>query len=309
MLYIIIYIVTTLLPVLFTVLLFIRSGATSRYPWLRPQFYYDMLQTHLIRKFSSLEWGLNSPPKPHAFVSLPIQRFLCHATYNPINPAYYVFYALIPACIMLTWRYLIPGELCVFDHTGIVTVRNVLGIQTREDVITQTPYLTHLMVDYHNVNNLIFASEYILEHFDESPLIDFNFVSRIIPCTQDFGCRYPHLINQLNQYISLFNEHVTKNGDSVPQVAELLARHLAIYIENFHANPDQDIMEIMELDSRIIQVQGTVERLSALSDQLRLLIDSIRPNGLIMTYPKLDVLDPEAARIVCLEAYNKLSQS
>ena len=51
----------------------VEGKATSRYPWLTPQFYYDMLQTHLIREFNSLEWGLDSPPKPHAFVSLPVQ--------------------------------------------------------------------------------------------------------------------------------------------------------------------------------------------------------------------------------------------
>ena len=51
----------------------VEGKATSRYPWLTPQFYYDMLQTHLIRGFNSLEWGLDSPPKPHAFVSLPVQ--------------------------------------------------------------------------------------------------------------------------------------------------------------------------------------------------------------------------------------------
>ena len=47
--------------------------STSRYPWLTPQFYSDMLRALLERSFESLEWGLNSPPKPHAFVSLPIQ--------------------------------------------------------------------------------------------------------------------------------------------------------------------------------------------------------------------------------------------
>jgi cytochrome c oxidase subunit 1 len=56
----------------------VEGKATSRYPWLTPQFYYDMLQTHLIREFNSLEWGLNSPPKPHAFVSLPVQSILGH---------------------------------------------------------------------------------------------------------------------------------------------------------------------------------------------------------------------------------------
>ena len=51
----------------------VEGKATSRYPWLTPQFYYDLLQTHLTRAFNSIEWGLNSPPKPHAFVSLPLQ--------------------------------------------------------------------------------------------------------------------------------------------------------------------------------------------------------------------------------------------
>jgi len=47
--------------------------ATSRYPWLTPQFYSDTLQTLQNRSYPSLEWGLSSPPKPHAFVSLPLQ--------------------------------------------------------------------------------------------------------------------------------------------------------------------------------------------------------------------------------------------
>ena len=51
----------------------VEGKATSRYPWLTPQFYSDLLQTILNRAYNSLEWCLNSPPKPHAFVSLPLQ--------------------------------------------------------------------------------------------------------------------------------------------------------------------------------------------------------------------------------------------
>ena len=51
----------------------VEGKSASRYPWLVPQFYFDLLQTQISRSFSSLEWGLNSPPKPHAFVSLPLQ--------------------------------------------------------------------------------------------------------------------------------------------------------------------------------------------------------------------------------------------
>ena len=51
----------------------VEGTATSRYPWLTPQFFSDLFQSLFNRNYSSLEWSLNSPPKPHAFVSLPLQ--------------------------------------------------------------------------------------------------------------------------------------------------------------------------------------------------------------------------------------------
>jgi cytochrome c oxidase subunit 1 len=51
----------------------VEARPTSRYPWLTPGFYNDSLQILLNRSYGSLEWALTSPPKPHAFVSLPIQ--------------------------------------------------------------------------------------------------------------------------------------------------------------------------------------------------------------------------------------------
>lgn len=50
-----------------------EGKVANRNPWLTPGFYTDILQANLNRCYSSLEWGLSSPPKPHAFVSLPIQ--------------------------------------------------------------------------------------------------------------------------------------------------------------------------------------------------------------------------------------------
>ena len=46
---------------------------TTRYPWLAPELYSDILQTLLNRSNNFMERALNSPPKPHAFVSLPLQ--------------------------------------------------------------------------------------------------------------------------------------------------------------------------------------------------------------------------------------------
>ena len=54
----------------------VEGSATARDPWLTPQFFSDLFQTLFNRNYSSLEWSLNSPPKPHAFVSLPLQSNL-----------------------------------------------------------------------------------------------------------------------------------------------------------------------------------------------------------------------------------------
>jgi len=51
----------------------VEGEAASRFPWLIPEFYSDLFQILFNRNYNSLEWTLSSPPKPHAFVSLPLQ--------------------------------------------------------------------------------------------------------------------------------------------------------------------------------------------------------------------------------------------
>ena len=51
----------------------VNGDPVRKYPWLNPQFYSDVFQTLFSRNYNSLEWSLSSPPKPHAFVSLPLQ--------------------------------------------------------------------------------------------------------------------------------------------------------------------------------------------------------------------------------------------
>ena len=51
----------------------VEGESVSRYTWSTPQFYTDHLRHYLNRAYTSLEWALNSPPKPHAFASLPLQ--------------------------------------------------------------------------------------------------------------------------------------------------------------------------------------------------------------------------------------------
>ena len=54
----------------------IDGNVSSRYPWKKPEFHTDTLQAELNRSYPSLEWGLSSPPKPHAFASLPLESNL-----------------------------------------------------------------------------------------------------------------------------------------------------------------------------------------------------------------------------------------
>ena len=47
-----------------------------RNSWHTTKFFTDTLRSWINRTNSSIEWCLNSPPKAHAFVSLPLQSFI-----------------------------------------------------------------------------------------------------------------------------------------------------------------------------------------------------------------------------------------
>ena len=69
-------IISVVATVLFLYIVYIQlvdGTASARYPWNTPQYFTDLFQTLFNRAYSSIEWTLNSPPKPHAFVSLPLQ--------------------------------------------------------------------------------------------------------------------------------------------------------------------------------------------------------------------------------------------
>jgi cytochrome c oxidase subunit 1 len=50
----------------------VEGKASTRNPWKLPAVFDDILRWNLNRTASGLEWVLNSPPKPHAFVNLPL---------------------------------------------------------------------------------------------------------------------------------------------------------------------------------------------------------------------------------------------
>ena len=68
-------IVSLIASALFLYIIYLQlteGEAAKRYPWFVPQFFFDSILLLLNRTYNSLEWCLNSPPKAHAFVSLPL---------------------------------------------------------------------------------------------------------------------------------------------------------------------------------------------------------------------------------------------
>jgi heme/copper-type cytochrome/quinol oxidase subunit 1 len=65
--------------ILFMYILYIqleKGNAMPRFLWEYPRFYTDKLRNLLNRSYTSIEWCLNSPPKPHPFQNLPLQQSL-----------------------------------------------------------------------------------------------------------------------------------------------------------------------------------------------------------------------------------------
>ncbi len=51
----------------------VTGKAVFGYPWAVPQLFSDYFRILKDRTAPGLEWALHSPPKPHAFTSLPLQ--------------------------------------------------------------------------------------------------------------------------------------------------------------------------------------------------------------------------------------------
>ena len=122
----------------------VEGKATSRYPWLVPQFYSDSLQTLLNRSYNSLEWALTSPPKPHSFVSLPLQsnikislwteRWFLSSNAKDISMLYFMF-GIFAGLLSIGFSVLIrlelsgPGVQYIADnqlYNSLVTSHGIL---------------------------------------------------------------------------------------------------------------------------------------------------------------------------------------
>ena len=63
----------------------VKGKAVFGYPWAVPQLFSDYLRILKDKCAPGLEWALHSPPKPHAFTSLPLQSSAAE------NVTYFIF--------------------------------------------------------------------------------------------------------------------------------------------------------------------------------------------------------------------------
>ena len=128
----------------------VQGEASVRYPWLTPQYFSDLFQTLFNRNFNSLEWSLNSPPKPHAFVSLPLQstllsklsvilirRFITYLIFKCINvyiKLTFMHKLIVSIFVIFLVMFIFNFVYCLYNRipfsftTFLNQVRNDLGI-------------------------------------------------------------------------------------------------------------------------------------------------------------------------------------
>ena len=110
----------------------IEGKPAGRYPWLTVQFYTDALQASLNRNYPSLEWALSSPPKPHAFVSLPLSTACIHGLTTMCMLCYNAKQIQIINCTHV-WKSMSDLSLlnvaCDFNlplHTAAITTNSIV---------------------------------------------------------------------------------------------------------------------------------------------------------------------------------------
>lgn len=106
------------LNILFTQLT--KGIVTFRYPWKIAPFFTDFFHILFNRNNNSLEWSLTSPPKPHAFVSLPLQSGFLQ-TFRIIIRRFFTKKGIIKIFFMalIGWltRYFVLNQLSLLDIT------------------------------------------------------------------------------------------------------------------------------------------------------------------------------------------------
>jgi len=115
----------------------IEKKISSRNPWLNLPFFFDLLQGSLSRNASSLEWALSSPPKPHAFVSLPLQSGISYLSLRGMKAILLknfklknILKSVVFICVIVLLKNIFYNLICVYYIEDFLT--NLLNLSNNK---------------------------------------------------------------------------------------------------------------------------------------------------------------------------------
>lgn len=123
---------------------------TTRYPWSIAAFYSDSLRVLSNRVHTSLEWALTSPPKPHAFVSLPLQSGILSWLNKNIMKI------LVRGLIILITGYLVRTLILnIYEINVLTDIYNKISVVYFSSMSFFSAFVSCLFTEFPNLNEII----------------------------------------------------------------------------------------------------------------------------------------------------------
>ena len=115
----------------------VEGNVTSRYPWLIPDFHSDVLRTILNRRYIGLEWCVSSPPKPHTFVSLPLQSYFNIRKFINIYIHSFTYFNILVLVIVLPTIFFTRHYICNYLNLDFNIFADVVFISSIMTLISK----------------------------------------------------------------------------------------------------------------------------------------------------------------------------
>ena len=308
----IISVVATLLFLSILYLQLVQGKATHRYPLLASPYYIDLFQSFLRRIYITLEWGLTSPPKPHAFSSLPLQsNFISDNLLLFCNEDDFINFLVNGMSEHFTVAPLL-NYLESLSLSGKDYITPVLkGLNNFDVKDYATPVLgefRNFVVQAFNIQmQLLFGPEFLAQHTAAHGLMNHNLyyvllrelfdtVQRAIMIQNDIDAMYTEMDNY---FLDVFLDSLTNNYyDSTDTFQATL--------NSFSENPDylDRFQHLSELNQQLVafldMYRGNLARTNTLLNQ----VQTINPGFELQVHPDNVTITVSFLNWLVIEAFN-----
>lgn len=255
----------------------VEGKSISRYPWSIPQFYYDILRLEMVRFYESLEWGLISPPKPHAFVSLPSQSGISEVKKRisdvwkkrsdiwkkilsnfTLSRTLTTLFVVIPSVTIIKVNYL--GVSGSYNYTDYLIIGVLIWFLNQIFIPTFNEILGDTNINAHNVLYGFDKNEQPIEfHVRQAAPLDLN---QGLHRLRDIAAEQVRLFRKIQEV----NEKMTDHNGELGTARE----ERNWYLENGDVKKEQQSKKEIESWKDLVEKdEGELRDLTARSDALR----------------------------------------